>query len=248
MRNRFRILSAALLVLGCQAASASTWIFASTPDSSYYVTSGSSYGNRVTFSEGTEKLLTTGWSDTADAPVHGFETAFIRRFSTGLGVCNREEGAINDCISGGLDHQVDNISQQDLVLFLFDSPQAMQSLVIDPYGIWDRDISYWIGNVSSTVDLSGATFATLGSLGFFSGQLDSLNSAGEAALTISLGGLVGNALLVGALNPADGTPDRFKIRSLTTTMTVVPVPSAAWLFLSALGAVTGTFGRRRQLA
>jgi len=231
------LLSAALLMLGCQTAVASTWNFASAGN--YYVTSGTSYGNKVTFSQGTEQLRVTAWSDTGDAPLTGFETAFVRRFSTGLGVCNRDEGVINTCISGGLDHQVDNISQQDLVLFLFDSPQAMQSLTVDPYGFWDRDVSYWVGTLSPTVSLTGAIFGTLAALGF-TAQMNSLNSAGEAPLTIGLGGLVGNALLVSALNPADGTPDRFKIRSLVTTPgTVVPVPAAVWLFVSALGSLAG---------
>lgn len=239
MVNRIhRFLPAALLVLGCQSADASTWTLAS--GGNYYVTSGTSYGDRVTFSQGPEKLRVTAWSDTADAPQNGFESAFLRRFLTGLGVCNRDEGAITACISGGLDHQVDNISQQDLVLFLFDSPQAMQSLTIDPYGVWDRDVSFWVGTVSPTVSLSGSTFGTLAALGF-SAQMNSYNSAGEAPLTLSLGGLVGNALLVGALNPADGSADRFKIRSLVTTTatSVVPAPAAAWLFVSALGSLAG---------
>ena len=122
------------------------------------------------------------------------------------------------------------------MLFLFDSPQVLQSLTIDPWGTWDRDVSFWVGTVTPDVSLTGATFATLGSLGF-SPQMDSLNGPGDTALTIGLGGLVGNALLVGALNPADGTADRFKIRTLVTT--VVPLPAAAWLFLSALGSIAG---------
>lgn len=239
MSSPIRIfLPAVVLSLGFQAADASTWSFASS--GSYYVTSGSSYGNKVTFYEGTEKLRTLAWSNTADTPVGGFEPAYIRRFSTGLGVCNPEEGVISTCISGSVDHQVDNVSQQDVVLFLFESPQAMQSLTIDPWGTWDRDVSFWVGNVAPGISLTGETLDTLASLGF-SSQVNSLNGAGESALTISLGGLVGNALLVGALNPADGTPDRFKIRSLVTLAptTVVPVPAAAWLFLSALGSIAG---------
>lgn len=228
------LLPAVLVALGSQSAAASTWTFAS--GGSYYVTSGSSYGNKVTFYEETEKLRTFAWSNTAESPAGAFETAYIRRFSTGLGVCNRDEGAITDCISGSVDHQVDNVSQQDVVLFLFESPQAMESLTIDPWGTWDRDFSFWVGTVSPTVTLTGSTFDSLASLGF-SSQLNSFNSSGEAALTIGLGGLVGNALLVGALNPADGTPDRFKIRQLVTT--VVPLPAAAWLFLSALGSIAG---------
>lgn len=228
------LLSFVVLAMGSTGALASAWTFAS--GGSYYVSSGSSYGNKVTFYEGSEKLRTYAWSNTAETPLGGFEPGFIRRFSTGLGVCNPDEGAINDCISGSLDHQVDNVSQQDVVLFLFESPQAMQSLTIDPWGIWDRDVSFWVGTVSPTVTLTGTTFDTLASLGF-SSQVNSLNGSGGEALTIGLGGLVGNALLVSALNPADGTPDRFKIRSLVTA--VVPVPAAAWLFLSALGSIAG---------
>lgn len=240
MLKSFRAwLLAIVAVLSCQPAAASTWTFGSS--GSYYVTSGSTYGNKVTSYEGAEKLQTFAWSNTAATPVGGFETAYIRRFSTGLGVCNRYEGAIADCIGGSVDHQVDNISQQDVVLFLFESPQAMESLTIDPWGLWDRDVSFWVGTVAPSITLTGATFDTLASLGF-SAQMNSLNTPGEPALTLSLGGLVGNALLVGALNPADGTPDRFKIRKLVTTMpssTVVPVPAAAWLFLSALGSIAG---------
>ena len=233
---RILILSGVLALAGTTA-SATTWTFAS--GGSYYVTSGSSYGNTVTFHEGTETLRTYAWSDTSATLAGGFETAFIRRFSTGLGVFHRGEGAINHCMSGSVDHHVDNVSQQDLVLFLFDSAQAMQSLTIDPWGLWDRDISFWVGTVSPTVTLTGATFATLPSLGF-SPQMNSLNGPGEAALTIGLGGLVGNALLVGALNPSDGSADRFKIRAVaTSTTTVVPLPAAAWLFLSALGSLAG---------
>jgi hypothetical protein len=220
-------------------AQASTWTFSS--GGSSYVTSGTSYGNRITFYEGPERLRVYAWSDTADAPAGGFETAFVRRFSTGLGVCNRDEGAINDCVSGSVDHQVDNVSQYDVVLMLLDSAQAIQSLTVDPWGSWDRDVSFWVGNVSPTLSLTGENFASLASLGF-SAQQNALNGPGDGRLTIDLGGLVGNALLVSALRPADGSPDRFKIRSLVTmtpTTTVVPVPAAAWLFASAVGALAG---------
>ena len=98
------------------------------------------------------RLQVKAWSNTANTPVNGFETAWIQRFSTGLGVCNRLEGSISSCVNTGVAHQVDNVGQQDLVLFLFDSPQALQSLTIDPYGVWDRDVSFWVGNVAPNAD------------------------------------------------------------------------------------------------
>lgn len=184
------------------------------------------------------------WANTGTTPAGSFQTAYVAPFSTGLGVCNRLEGKINSCVGGSVEHQVDNVGQQELVLFLFSSPQAMQALTIDPYGTYDRDVTFWVGNVSPALSLNGATFGTLSTLGF-GNPVNSLNTASSAALTISLGGRVGNALLVGALFPADLTPDRSKIRSLATTATpmVVPVPGAALLFFSALGAL-GVASRR----
>jgi hypothetical protein len=44
-------------------------------------------------------------------------------------------------------------------------------------------------------------------------------------------------VLVPCIVPADGTPDRFRIRQVATS--VVPLPAAAWLFLSALGSLAG---------
>jgi hypothetical protein len=233
--NSFRVLvPCVLLALGSPIAAASTWNFAA--GGNPYAATGNSHGNRLTFSQGPERLSVMAWADTAAGGQ--FETAQIGRYSTGLGVCNRGEGSITRCISQGLDHQVDNVRQRDLVLFLFESPQAMESLTIDPYGVWDRDVSFWVGSVSSGVSLSGLDFGTLASLGF-GARVDSLNSPGDAPLTVALGGRVGNALLVGARYPADGTADRFKIRALVTSapMTVVPLPAAAWLFLSALGSI-----------
>lgn len=245
MKQRMKRFGLCLCLAGLSvvsaAASAATWNFAS--GGSYYVTTGSGYGNRVTFYEGvdrSEHLRAYAWADTSDGPSGGFETAYVRRFLTGIGVCNRDEGVINDCISGGVDHQVDNVSQNDLVLLVLDTAQSFDFLTIDPFGGWDRDISFWVGNVSPTVSLTGANFATLGALGFGS-QQDAFSTPSDDRLTIGLGGGVGNAILISALRPADGSPDRFKIRSLVTSspMTVVPVPAAAWLLVSALGTLAG---------
>jgi hypothetical protein len=238
-----KLLPAILLLMACQVASASTWTFASGGD--YYSTSGATYGNQLIFFQGPETLRANAWANTAAAPAGGFEAAYIKPFSAGLGVCNRDEGNLSSCINGGgINHQVDNVGQHDLILFLFDSPQVMQSMTIDPSGTWDRDLSFWVGTITAGTALGGSTFADLGALGFGS-QVNSLNDAGNGALAIDLGGHTGNALLVSGLFPADGSPDRFKIRSLTTAsaISVVPIPAGAWLLVSAVGLLAGI--RRR---
>lgn len=231
------LLPVLLLVAGTRVSDASTWNLAY--GGSNASSQGSSWGNQLTFSKGGQQLKVSAWADTGSAPAGSFETAYLGRFSTGLGVCNRGEGSITACIDAGLDHQVDNVGQQDLVLFLFDTPQAFTSLTIDPWGVWDRDVSFWVGTVAPNLSLAGASRTTLVALGF-GPQVDSFNSAGESALSISLGGRVGNALIVSALFPADASPDRFKIKSLVTTnATVVPLPATMWLLVSALGSLAG---------
>ncbi|MEO8443670.1 MAG: hypothetical protein ABI567_01560 [Gammaproteobacteria bacterium] len=230
------LLPALFLAFVGQGALASTWNLES--GATRATGRGSSWGNQLTFTHSHQSLRVSAWSDTG-SPEGTFEAAYLGRFSTGLGVCNRGEGSIPACINAGLDHQVDNVSQQDLVLFLFDTPQTLLSLTIDPWGVWDRDVSFWVGNVSPTLSLGGATRATLAALGF-GAQVDSFNSAGDDPLPVSLGGRVGNALLVSALFPADSSPDRFKIQTLVTSnATVVPAPAALWLLASALGSLAG---------
>ena len=78
MLSKFSILlSFVVLAMGSTGALASAWTFAS--GGSYYVSSGSSYGNKVTFYEGSEKLRTYAWSNTAETPLGGFEPGCVGR-------------------------------------------------------------------------------------------------------------------------------------------------------------------------
>lgn len=211
---------------------------------------GGTFSLHRTFSSGGMSVDVSAWANTGTTPAGSFAGGYLGRYDTGLGVCNRSEaavvGGISNCVyDGGLRNQVDNVGQQDLVLFVFSELQSLESITIDPWGVFDRDVSFWIGTVTTPLNLGGLMFASLGGIGF-GGQIDSHNGVGGDPLTISLGGITGNALLIGALYPADGAADKFKIQSLVTSApAVVPVPAAVWLLLSA----TGLLGivRRRQL-
>ncbi len=210
--------------------------------------SGSTYGNVRTFTEGGETVAVTAWSDTGSPPPDSLQVAYLGQYSTGLGVCNTAEaamaGSLGACASdGGVRDQVDNVGNQDLVLFVFDTPRVFESVSIDPYGEFDRDVSFWIGNVSLPVALSGLTFADLAALGF-GAQQDSFNGIGGDPLSISLGNVVGNALLVGALVPPNGDNDKFKIHELATS--AVPLPATIWLFLAGFGMLLGRLRRRSR--
>jgi hypothetical protein len=200
---------------------------------------GSSWGNVRTFAQAGVELDVSAWGATDNFPSGAFETAYVGRYSTGLGICNRSEGSLSNCQASGTEHQVDNVGKQELILFRFNNAMAFDAITIDPYGTWDRDVSFWVGTVGPSFSLTGYQYTDLASLGF-GAQQNRANTRGDAALTINLGSLVGNALLFSAgFNPFDNKADRFKIRSLTasTPAQVVPVPAAAWLFASALGAL-----------
>lgn len=247
MRKFFSVLSvtAVSAVLFAQAAMASTtWDFR-TGGSAHSETGAGAYGNMRTFTEDGMDVVANAWSDTDGAqPPYLFEEANLGRYSTGLGVCNTGEGSVASCTGNDPLHQVDNVAQGDWVLFQFDQNMIFESIVIDPFGNWDRDVTYFAGGTANPLDLTGFDVPGLAGLGF-GPQVDDYNTQSSAPLTIDLGGVTGNSLLFGALFPPNGLKDRFKIRSLTAT--VVPVPAAVWMFGSALGMVVvrGRFRRKK---
>ncbi len=222
-------------VLPGLASAATTWDFRPGSGTAHSQTGAGNYGNERTFTQDGESVEVTAWADTGiPPPPEALDEAWVGRFSTGLGICNQGEGSLSYC-SDPL-HQVDNVGQQDLMLFSFGTLQTFDSIVIDPFGSFDRDVTFWVGTVPDPLNLSldGVGIGQLGSIGF-GAQNDDYNGIGSGALTIDLLGLQGNVLLFGALYPPNRKKDRFKIRELTTSAAVVPVPPAVWLFTSALG-------------
>lgn len=201
--------------------------------SDLYNQTGSGFGNVLDYyGDGVE---VSAWANTG-VP-HGtnnqINTAQIKVWSTGLGSCNQDELA--NCSDP--EHQVDNVGDDDLVLFVFDRVVEFGQIRINPFGEHDRDVSFWVANLSTPVDLTGWTSSSLrnGSSAFGT-RHNNNNGVSDNAKWIPLLGLQGNALLFGGkFNSNDSNDnDYFKIEKLTYEEVVVPVPAAIWLFASGL--------------
>jgi hypothetical protein len=217
------------------------------------------WGNTLTFSNGGVSVTASAFAETgAESPTSSgwylFQTAQIYRWSTGLGICNRNEGLASSTCADN-EHEVDTVSRDDLLVFVFNQNVNFQSITVDPYNSSgsdpnDRDITYWVGNLASMPALTTRTFNTLGTMPTFTEAFNAASS-GFDPLTHSLTG-TGNVLLVSGdyLNRncknADVTTnsecEAYKIRDITVS--IVPVPAAVWLFGSALGLLGGA--RRRK--
>ena len=128
------------------------------------------------------------------------------------------------------------------MLFRFSAPVDPLAVRIDPYGTYDRDVSYWVGNVNPSIDLTGQLYGDLGGLGFLS-RIDSNGTASSSPRDVSISNPFSvNALLFGAkyLGAGDGQ-DRFKI---TLVSAAVPVPST--LPLLGFGMLGLAWLRRKQ--
>jgi hypothetical protein len=203
--------------------------------------SGSGYGNVRTFTAGGVTVTATSWSLTGYKD--SFQSSQLGRFSTGLGSCNRDEGT--GCNSPT--HQVDNVGDDDFVLFQFSAAVDPASIRIDPYGNYDRDVSYWVGTAATPLNLTGSTLGGLGALGFGS-RMDSDAGTSNSARDVSIEGGVVNSILFGARVGSD-QDDYFKIISMIVDYNPPPpaVPAPAALTLMGTGLLgLGLANRRRR--
>lgn len=215
--------------------------------------SPASFGNTLTFSQNGLTVTTSAWAYTGASGTL-FENAGLGQYSTGLGVSDRSEGLS----AGNPSHQVDNIGPDNFVMFSFGANAVdISSINIDPFGIYDRDVSYWVGNVAPGTDLTGSSYAQLAALGFTQGRFDTLSTPSETPLDVAIG-KIGNTILFGTYvgePPSTGAgsttdEDRFKIASITAGPLVspapVPEPTASLFGLALLGFCSTT--RRRGKA
>jgi hypothetical protein len=175
-------------------------------------------GNERIFNAGGVTVTANAWSYGTS-----FQEARLGQWSTGVAVCGVPETCSNP------QHQVDNVGQHDFVLLRFSAAIDPLSVRVDPYGTYDRDVSYWVGNVNPSIDLTNKTYAQLAGLGFLD-RVDDPGTSSSSYRDVSINNLSSvNALLIGAkyLGTGDGA-DKFKITKMSGNS--VPEPET-WLML-----------------
>jgi len=213
------------------------------------------YGNQLNFANNGINVTISAYGDTYYHTDHKYylDYAQVASWPSGVGACNQQEGSIqgdyyyNSC--SGAEHEVDTAGRDDLVVFFFDQTVNFENLTVDPFNNPgsdpnDRDITYWIGNVSSLPDLTNYRFNTLDYLPGFANGTHQAASSGFAPYTHSLSG-TGNVLLVSGdygrcKNWNATTPNEceaYKIKNIAVT--AVPLPGAVLLFGSSLLGLMG---------
>lgn len=208
-------------------------------DLNYSLTGSSSLlstGATRTYTSNGVTMTASAWSYTGGNNT-SFEASRLGRYSSGLGVTNKNENG------SAPEHRVDNFSNNDYILFTFDTLVDVKSIQIASI-VDDSDVSFWVGNISSS-NLAGKTYSGLSSLGFQNEVIDQIN-ANISSRTVNIDSPVTgiNAILFGAERGLDSGKylDQFKIKHVKATV-VVPEPSTA--LLSLLGVIGVCFRRRR---
>ena len=199
---------------------------------------GSGFGNVRTFTTGGVTVTVTAWGLTGSGST--FQTAQLGKFSTGLGSCNQTEGT--GCSNPS--HQFDNGGEYEFALFQFSTAVDPLTITINPYGAFDRDVTYFVGNTASGLNLGGLTLGGLAGLGFGS-AINNDSTISDNARAVSLVSNQVNSVLFGARLNGDSDIDRFKIAGMTVEK-MDGIPEPATFGLIGLGLITAGAVRLRK--
>ncbi len=220
---------------------------------------GGGFGNSLDTlaSDGTTTVTASAWSFDG-----AWSTSQLRRFGSGLGVCNQGEGT--GCPTSFGEHATDNNvgdqagSRIDFVLLQFDSQVMLEAGTLtywstDGVDDADRDITYWSGlggpdfsnglnNLTNRVnrDLAlrnGNGFAETVDFSALASPVDWLligARAGDLAETIDVNGSLG--LII---------EDAIKVKAIEfTSAPAIPIPPVAILFGTGLAGLISLAKRR----
>jgi hypothetical protein len=209
-----------------------TFDFSTTTNSS---TSGAA-GNIRTFSAGGVNVNASAWG--RDKSSGAFSTAYLGRYTLGLGVTDGSESGANDT------HVVDNNGRDNYILFEFSQPVVLDKAYL-AYVLGDSDITLWIGNVAnafnSHITLNAATLTGLGFTEVNSGDAD------DRWADVNATGVSGNVIVIAA--KVGDTTDGFKLKKLDIGC---PTPGGACVVVGTMNmqsqtvsATSGTKGNIR---
>jgi hypothetical protein len=209
---------------------------------------GETMHDTMIFANGGVTTTATAWSASRSNLSAGFQQSEVVQWSPGIGVKNSTEVITN---TPYVPYYVDNQDHYDFILFVFDQKVDITSVTITPSaGTFDLDASYYLGNVSTGLNLTSDVFADLAAYGFGSRINNDSTYASHSPRTFSINAPADgvNALLIGARVSGDADYDRFKISSLQATTipgtpAVVPEPATAGLLAGSLALL---LGRRRR--
>jgi len=200
---------------------------------------GAGWGNAYTYTmEGVTAEVTTWYED----DFANFDISAVSLKAGGSGSCNEpENGNVNNCLSGDNASRLDNKSQREFLLIHFDPVTAGTKITYDSLSVFtpkneEYELTYWIGNLTSSSQLTGVGSDPVASLGFQLGGTLSYAPADNSKVDhiethLSLSALEGNALLIG-FSPTSTVTSEVYINGITAT---VPLPAPLLLFISGLG-------------
>jgi len=155
-------------------------------------------GNTRQFSN--DGVTVTASAESLIGNTQPWEDSYLGLYSGGLGVTNGAEGS-----GSNGKHTVDNIGSNDRVVFAFDTEVNLNSVALTAYGDTDISVYYWD---------SGAWNFLENNHGGTSSRWVNVNNGDISSTTWA----------IGALFPANGSSDSFKIKKLSFEQPKIPPP------------------------